>query len=410
MSLLKSNPCAAIVGAGRTKFTEMWDEDPKAMIGKAGMMALESVEKGFKRKDIGACYFGSFLYQVTNKIGLIHGLMSRELGINVPMVNTEAACASGGLALFNACLGIQSGRYDAVLVAGFEKMSDRQDKIVDDLMFAADTHEFESGYNFPGLYATMMARYIYDYGNGDPKCEVALAQIASKNHHHCLGNKYAQFSSKGDVSVEEVMSSKVISSPIRILHSSPISDGAVALIVTRPEIAKNYTDTPVYIMSSQEATDHISLYTRKDITGVMAARLAINAAFKETGLTIGDVEIAEAHDCFTIEEAFFLEDSGFYKKGESWTGIYESYESFKGSKHIPYVNKNKELVVNLGGGLKADGHPVGATGVRQAYECFKQLRKEAGGNQIDRDVNIAMCHNVGGTGGVATVHILARDI
>ncbi len=398
------------MGAGRTKFTEQWDEDPKAMIGKAGMMALESVDKGIRRRDIDAGYFGSFLYQVTNKIGLIPGYMSRELGVNVPMINTEAACASGGLALHNACVGMQSGRYEAILVAGFEKMSDRQDKIIDDLMFAADPHEFEAGYSFPGLYATMMTRYMYEFGNGDPRCEEALAQIASKNHHHCIRNKYAQFSDKGEVSVEEVMTSRMVANPIRVMHCSPVSDGAVALILTRPEVAKKYTDTPVYIMSSQAATDHVSLYSRNSVTGVMATQLAVRKALEETALTIDDIDIAEAHDCFTIEEAFFLEDSGFYRKGEAWKNIYESYESFKGSRHIPYVKNGKELTVNLGGGLKADGHPVGATGVRQAYECSKHLRKEAGENQIDREVNVAMCHNIGGTGGVATVHILARDM
>ena len=407
---MKMNPCAAIIGAGRTRFTEHWEEDPKTMIGLAGMKALESVDKGIRRKDIEAGYFGSFLYQVTNKIGLVPGYMSRELGLNVPMINTEAACASGGLALHNACLGIESGRYDAILVAGFEKMSDRQDKIIDDLMFAADPHEFEAGYNFPGLYATMMTRYMYEFGKDDPKCAEALAQISSKNHHHCIKNKYAQFKDKGEISVEDVLNSRMIANPIRILHSSPISDGAVALIMTKPEIAKKYTDTPIYIMSSQEVTDHVSLYTRNKITSVMATRLAVKQALKETGLTIDDIDIAEAHDCFSIEEAFFLEDSGFYGEGEAWKNIHESYESFKGSGHIPYIKNGKELTVNLGGGLKADGHPVGATGIRQPYESFKQLRKEAKENQIDREVNTAMCHNVGGTGGIATVHILARDI
>ncbi len=407
---LKANPCAAIVGVGRTRFTEHWDEDPRIMIVKAGMMALESVDKGIRRKEIDACYFGSFLYQVTNKIGLVPGYMSRELGLNIPMINTEAACASGGLALHDSCIGIQSGKFSTILVAGFEKMSDRQGKIVDDLMFAADPHEFESGYNFPGLYATMMTRYTYQYGNGDSRCDEALAQISSKNHHHCIRNKYAQFRGKGEVSVEEVMKSRMVANPIRILHCSPISDGAVALILTRPEVAKRYTDTPIYIISSREATDHVSLYTRDNITGIMATRLAVKQALKDTGLTIDDIEIAEAHDCFTIEEAFFLEDSGFYRKGDAWRNIYESYESFKGSRHIPYVKNSKEMTVNLGGGLKADGHPVGATGIRQVYETFKQLRKEAGENQIDREVNIAMCHNVGGTGGIATVHILARDL
>ena len=142
----------------------------------------------------------------------------------------------------------------------------------------------------------------------------------------------------------------------------------------------------------------------------MSTRLAVDQALKETGLTIDNIDIAEFHDCFSIEEAFFLEDSGFYGEGEAWKNIHESYESFKGSGHIPYIKNGKELTVNLGGGLKADGHPVGATGIRQPYESFKQLRKEAKENQIDREVNTAMCHNVGGTGGIATVHILARDV
>ncbi|NWG09058.1 MAG: hypothetical protein HXX80_01880, partial [Nitrososphaerales archaeon] len=133
-------------------------------------------------------------------------------------------------------------------------------------------------------------------------------------------------------------------------------------------------------------------------------------ALIEADLSIENLQIAEVHDCFTIEEAMFLEDSGFYEKGKAWKGIYESYKS--GSKHIPYIKDGGELIVNSGGGLKADGHPVGATGVRQIYESFKQLRKEAGKHQVevDGDLNLALCHNIGGTGGIATVHILARDI
>jgi acetyl-CoA C-acetyltransferase len=126
---------------------------------------------------------------------------------------------------------------------------------------------------------------------------------------------------------------------------------------------------------------------------------------------MGDIPLAEVHDCFTIEEVIFLEDSGFYGEGEAWKGVHESYDSLNGSKHVPYLNEGKELLVNVGGGLKADGHPVGATGVRQVYECFKQLRGEAGGGQVDasRDLDAAFCHNIGGTGGIATVHVLRRD-
>jgi acetyl-CoA C-acetyltransferase len=121
-----------------------------------------------------------------------------------------------------------------------------------------------------------------------------------------------------------------------------------------------------------------------------------------------DIPVAEVHDCFTIEEVMFLEDSGYYKTGEAWKGVYESYESGEGSKHIPYINGGRELLVNPGGGLKADGHPVGATGVRQVHECFTQLRGEAGGHQVEEDFDTALCHNIGGTGGICSVHILRR--
>ena len=402
-------PLAAIVGAGRTKFGELWYNNPEALLTEAGLKAVGSVEHGLKRNDIQACYFGSFLYQVTNKLALLPGYMARELGMNIPMSNTEAACGSGGSALYNACLGIRSGEYDVALVGGFEKMTDRSDKIIDDLMFAGDPHEFDAGYTFAGLYATIMSRYIHDYGDGiSGRCSEALALVASKNHHHAIGNKYAQF--RREFTVDDVLNSVLVADPIRMLHCSPVSDGAVALVVVSPEVARQYTDTPIYIVGSQQATDDVSICSRESLTGIKATRLAMDKVLQETNMTMSDIHVAEVHDCFTIEETLFLEDSGFCKRGEAWKIIYDSCESFKGLKHIPYVNGDKELVVNAGGGLKADGHPVGATGIRQVYECFKQLRGEAGGNQVDNMPNVALCHNIGGTGGIATVHILMREL
>jgi len=405
-----AKPLAAIIGGGRTEFGEQWYKDPEKLLMEAGIRAVDSVSQGLRRRDIQACFFGSFLYQATNKLGLIPGYMARELGINIPMNTTEAACASGGSAFYNACISIRSGIYDVVLVGGFEKMTDRFSKIVDDLMFAADPHEFDAGFTFPGLYAAMMARYIYDHGRGDERCVEALAQVACKNHHHAVNNEYAQF--RREITVRDVLKSALIADPVRLLHCSPVSDGAAAVILTKPELAKKYTDTPIYVIGSQQATDDVSLSTRESLTEIKATKIAIDKVLKETDLSIENLQIAEVHDCFTIEEAIFLEDSGFYAKGAAWRGIYESYESFKGSKHIPYAKTSGELIVNPGGGLKADGHPVGATGVRQVYECFEQLRMEAGKHQVEVDgnLNLALCHNIGGTGGIATVHVLARDV
>jgi acetyl-CoA C-acetyltransferase len=409
-TLDKATPLAAIVGVGRTKFGELWYTSPEKLLWEAGIQCIESVDHGLGRRDIQACYFGSFLYQVTNKLGLIPGYMSRELGIDIPISMTEAACASGSSALYDAVLGIRSGKYDIVLVGGFEKMTDRYDKIVDDLMFAADPHEFDAGFTFSGLYATMMVRYMHEYGQNDERCRDALAMISCKNHHHAMNNEYAQY--RREFSVEDVNRSTLVADPIRLLHCSPISDGAAALVLTTPEKAQKFTDTPIYIIGSQQATADVSLFTRDSLTSIKATRLATSKAFSETGLGIMDIPLAEVHDCFTIEEALFLEDSGFYEKGEGWKGVYSSYESFKGSKHIPYASGHNELIVNAGGGLKADGHPVGATGIRQLFECFKQLRGDAGKNQVSVDgpLNMALCHNIGGTGGIATVHILERNL
>jgi acetyl-CoA C-acetyltransferase len=399
-------PLAAIVGAGRTKFGELWYENPEKLLFEAGLRCFESVDKGFNRKDIEACFFGSFLYQVTNKMGLVPGYMSKELGVNIPITMTEAACASGSSALHNACMALTSGTYDVVLVGGFEKMTDRSDKIMDDLMFAADTSEFNAGFTFPGLYATMMTRYMYEYGEGRGGCEDAMAMISCKNHHHAMNNKYAQY--HREFTVEQVKNSTKIADPINILHSSPVSDGAAALILTSPERARKFTDTPIYIAASQQATDHVSLYTRDSLTSIKASKLAISKALNQAGLSMKDIPMAEVHDCFTIEEAFFLEDSGFYDTGEAWKGIYESYTSGRGSKHIPYICEEGALFVNPGGGLKADGHPVGATGIRQAHECFIQLRRESGGHQLDTSPELALSHNIGGTGGICNVHIFGR--
>ena len=403
-----SKPIAAMVGAGRTKFGELWYDNPEKLLFEAGLRGIESVDNGLGRSELEACFFGSFLYQITNKLGLIPGYMARELGMNIPVNMTEAACASGGSALYNACVGIKSGRYETVLVGGFEKMTDRSDKISDDLMFAADPHEFDAGYTFPGLYATMMTRYLHDYSRGDERCLDAIAMVSCKNHHHAMGNKYAHF--RREFSVEQVKTSTRIADPIRLLHCSPVSDGASALILTSPEKAKEYTNTPIYITASQQATDDVSLYTRESLTSNKVTKLAVSTALSEAGLTIDKIPLVEVHDCFAIEEILFLEDSGFYKTGEAWKGVYESYESYKDSKHIPYVKKEAELIVNPGGGLKADGHPVGATGVRQAYEVFKQLRGDAEDHQVDVDKNLdtALSHNIGGTGGIASVHIFRR--
>jgi acetyl-CoA C-acetyltransferase len=202
-----------------------------------------------------------------------------------------------------------------------------------------------------------------------------------------------------------------VADPLRALECSPLSDGAAALIVVNPEIAERFTDTPIYIVASQKATDSIDLGSRRYMSGIPSTEMAVREALKEADVEMGDIHLAEVHDSYTPYELFFLEDSGFIGRGEAWKMI-DGIDLKGTSKHIPYINgKGNELIVNAGGGLKADGDPLGATGIRQICEIVSQLRGEAGDKQVEgRDLNVSLAHNIGGTGGICNVHILVRDL
>jgi acetyl-CoA C-acetyltransferase len=208
--------------------------------------------------------------------------------------------------------------------------------------------------------------------------------------------------------VDQVLDSQLVADPLRLFDCSPVSDGASALIISKPEISKKYTDTPVYIYRTAQATGDISLYSRP-LTEIQATKTASKKLFKN--IDRKRVNMAEVHDCFTIEEIMALEDIGFCKKGEGWKIVNEAFDSFYdgAAKHIPYIINGEELVVNPRGGLKADGHPVSATGAAQAWSIFRQLRKDAGKNQVDLEPDLAITHNLGGTGGVVNMFLYGLD-
>ncbi len=400
---------AAIVGYGRTSFGEHWDRNFEELLVEAGVKTFDSVEKGLERQQVEACYFGGSLPQAISKTGLVEGYMSRELGLNVPMTHVGGGSASGSSALYEACLHIQAGR-SVVLVGGIEKMSDRVKKILDAMMFDADRLEFYAGFTPTSLVATMMSRYVYDYGDGEKeRCRRAIAKVASKNHHHAVNNEYAQF--RRDFPVEVVLGSALVADPLRFLECSPISDGAAALILTDPLKAKRYTETPIYIVASEKATDSIDLGSRRYMTGVPASEMAIRKTLESVKMRIDEVHLAEIHDSYTPLEVFFLEDSGFAERGGGWRVVDEA-DVEGGSKHIVYENSDGgNLILNSGGGLKADGNPLGATGVRQICEIVSQLRGEAGSNQVEADdLNVGLAQNLGGTGGICNIHMLVRDL
>jgi Acetyl-CoA acetyltransferase len=304
----------------------------------------------------------------------------------------EAACASGGLAFRQGVMAVASGMADIVVAAGVEKMTDvASGQTVDTLAGAAD-REWEGfvGATFPGLYAMIATDYMHRY----PLTREQLAQVAVKNHYNGARNPIAQF--QQEITIDTVIGSSLVADPLRLFDCSPITDGAAAVILAPLEIAKKFTDTPVRILASAQASDTIALHDRRDISTLDATVDAGRKAFRQAHLTQKDIDLVEVHDCFTIAEICAIEDLGFCTKGEAGKLTGEGVTALNG-----------DLPINTSGGLKACGHPVGATGIKQIYEVVQQLRGEAGKRQVDAEVG--MTHNVGGTGATVVVHILGRS-
>jgi acetyl-CoA C-acetyltransferase len=395
--------CPAVIGVGRTKFGEHYETAPEKLIEEAWLKASESA--GIERKNLEAGYFSDYFLQLTNKIGIEEGFLSELTELHIPMEKMRSFSS----ALLNAWNAVQSGRYSLVLVGGVEKMTDRWDKIRDDLMLLEDPWSYYAGCTPEANHELMLREYIKRhkiFGDSLETFNTALAQIASKNHHQAVKNEYAQFNK--EVTVEKVLEKRLqTSKPLGLYDFAPISDGASALILASPEIAKKYADTPVYIASSSSATDYITFPAREDRTGFLASTTAMENALKKTNLKIDDIGIAELYDQSTLIEMTSLEDLGFSKRGKAWLDVYNSCKNYKGFYEID----GKRLFVNTNGGLKADGNPLGATGGAQIFEIVKQLRGEAGDRQVkaDGDLRFGCTLELEGFGTKAYVHILGRD-
>jgi acetyl-CoA C-acetyltransferase len=285
-----------------------------------------------------------------------------------------------------------SGLYDIVLVGGVEKMTHRITPDVTEFLAMASDFPFEQwhGLTFPSLYALMATAHMHKYGT----TEEQMAMVAVKNHHNGALNPKAHM--QREVTLEKALNSRIIAWPLKLYDCSLITDGASCLILTKPELAKKFTDTPVHIIGTGQASDTIGLYERRDFTTLKAARVAAKEAYKMAGVKPSDIDVAEVHDCFTIAELIAYEDLGFCEPGKGGKMIKEGVTTLEG--RIP---------VNTSGGLKSKGHPVGATGTAQAYEIFLQLTEQAQKRQV-KGAEIGLAHNVGGSGATATVHIFRR--
>jgi len=394
--------CPAIIGVGRTKFGEHYEKEPEKLIEEAWLKASQSA--GIERKNLDAAYIADYFLQLTNKIGIEEGFLSELTELHVPMEKTRSFSS----ALINACNAIQSGRYDIVLVGGVEKMTDRWDKIRDDLMLLEDPWSYYAGCTPEANHELMLREYIKKHGIKGKQLEtlnIALAQIAVKNHKQAVQNDYAQY--RREISLDKVLYERQKAhKPLGLYDFAPVSDGATTIILASPDIAKKRLNTTICVAGSASATDYVTFPAREDRTGFLASSIAMKNAVKMAGIKASDVQIVELYDQSTLLEMVSLEDLGFSEKGEAWQDISESCKDFQGFYRI----NGNELFVNTDGGLKADGNPLGATGGAQIFEVVTQLRGEAGDRQVktDRDLQLGCVLELEGFGTKAYVHILRR--
>lgn len=379
----------AIIGVSQTKFGELWDTSFRDMITEAGLKAIG--DAGIEGADLEAMYVGNMSAGLFVEQEHIASLIADQAGLNpLPCTRVEAACASGGLALRSGIMAVASGYHDIVISAGVEKMTDVVDPSPIVSTAADQEWEVQQGVNFPALYAMMARRHMHEYGTTREQ----LAMFSVINHKNGVLNPLAQFPM--EITVDQVLNSSMVADPLRLLDCSPITDGAAGVVLCPAEDARKYTDTPVYVKASAQASGTIALHERRDITTIDSTVHAARRAYKMAGLTSKDIDVVEVHDCFSINGLLAIEDLGFVEKGKAGPAVEEGM-----------TQRDGQIPVNPSGGLKARGHPLGATGIAQAAEIVWQLRGEAGKRQVE-GVEVGMTHNIGGTGGTAAVHILSN--
>ncbi len=380
-----------LIGYYTTQFGELWEKSLFDLVEEVIIGVLKQIQ--LVNRQIDAVFFGNMLSGVLENNLHSPSKIAEILKVNVPIYRVEAACASGGAAFNLAKNYLDANSNKNVLVIGAEKMTDYSpEETITGLSAAASGEEQEAGLTFPGLYA-MIANY---YLNKYKYTEENLSYVSVKNHYHGSLNDKAHFRKR--ITVENVLKSPYVAFPLKVLDSSPISDGASAVVLTNNKSMIKKQKHSVSVLASVLATDTISLKKRKQIDEILATKIASESAFKKAKIIRRDINVAEVHDCFSIAEILAMEDLGFWPKGLGGAKIKEQSTMY---------GNNGSLIVNTSGGLKAAGHPVGATGIKQIGEIFLQLTKQAIGRQV-KNAKYGLAHNVGGSGGTAVVTILGN--
>lgn len=381
----------AIIGIGQTPVSEHWDSSLLELAGSAVFAALEDAN----RESVEALYAGNMLSGQLDKQEHLGTLIADWIGLRgMEAMKIEAACASGAAAFRMGLMAVASGELDSAVVVGVEKMTDAlPDEMTLALATAADADwELEHGVSFVALNALVMQRYIYQY---DWKHE-HFAPFSINAHANAVGNPNARLRFK--INRDDYKNARMISSPINLLDASPIGDGAAAAVIIPAEYLKKHNHSSmITVAASASATDSIAIHDRDDPIWLAAAEKSSRLAYSQAGVQPEDIDFFEVHDAFSIMSVLTLEACGFAERGQGPRLGLDAEIALKG--RIPITTM---------GGLKARGHPVGATGMYQIVEVVQQLRGQAGANQLD-EPTIGMAQNIGGSGATILTHILRKE-
>lgn len=379
----------AVLGIGETKMGKHPDKSLRDLIQEAGSKAI--ADAGIEKEQIQSVFMGNFNSSYLAYQSHIGPMVTEVLGLqNVPTVRTEGACASGSLAFRQGWMAIAAGLCDVVLVGGVEKITHQPTEIVTTGIASASDYELEAsiGITFPSIFAMIANRYFYEYRN--VREEMALCAVS--NHNNALLNPDAQMQKA--ITVEQVENGFPVASPLTVFDCSLVTDGAAFVVLAEAKLAKKLCKKRlIEVVGLGHGGDTLTAATKQSLTSFAATRMAAEQAYKMAGLKPADIDLAEVHDCFTITQIINIEDLGFFPKGKGGDAVAEGKINLEGS--IP---------INTSGGLKAKGHPIGATGISQIYEIVTQLRGEAGPRQVQK-ADIGLTHNIGGTAATCTVNI-----
>jgi len=375
-----------VLGAGSTKYGRLDDSISDITI-QASVDAIDSA--GIDPKEIKAGYISN-VFGVADKQVHLGPVVMSNLGISErPSLTIESACGSGSVSFREAFANVAAEFYDAVLVTGVEKVTHTGTQWTTTYFsYCSDFfYEGQAGASFPGLFASMARAYLSEF----KATEEDFAEVAVKNHENGLLNPKAHLRKK--ITVDDVMKSPVVASPLKLYDCCPFSDGASSVILCNEKFAKEHGNDYIEVIGSGRGGSPAALQGREHLTTIPSTKIAAEAAYKMAGLTPKDIDFAEVHDCFTIAEMIDTEDLGFFEKGKAYEGVREGQ-----------TKRNGSIPINPSGGLKSKGHPIGATGVGQIVEVFDQLTGNAGERTV-KNARIGLTQNFGATGASCAVHI-----